>query len=89
MGRMYNKNIDYLYMVWIGSNSNPWGSIRNRTADSKNQSKPIGLDWIGSDYEFHGFLTQSYQNKWVSCETFSKTLDKIFKISNIFIFNFN
>ncbi|CAL5353779.1 unnamed protein product [Camellia sinensis] len=28
--------------------------------DSKNQSKFIGLDWTGSDYGFHGFLTQPY-----------------------------
>ncbi|CAL5427663.1 unnamed protein product [Camellia sinensis] len=35
-------------------------SIRNRTTDSKNLSKPIGLDWIGSDYGFHRFLAQPY-----------------------------
>ncbi|CAL5427661.1 unnamed protein product [Camellia sinensis] len=35
-------------------------SIRNRTTDSKNQSKPIGLDWTGSNYGFHGFLAQPY-----------------------------
>ncbi|CAL5425222.1 unnamed protein product [Camellia sinensis] len=35
-------------------------SIRNRTTDSKNLSKPIRLDWIGSDYGFHRFLAQPY-----------------------------
>ena len=30
---MHNKNIDYLYTVRIGSNPEPWGSIRNQSVD--------------------------------------------------------
>ncbi|THG02180.1 hypothetical protein TEA_004804 [Camellia sinensis var. sinensis] len=47
-------------------------SIRNRTADLKNQSKPIGLDWTGSDYGFYRFLAQPY----VFWSTFSHFVSK-------------
>ena len=30
---MYNKNIDYLHSVRIGSNPEPWGAIRNQSVD--------------------------------------------------------
>ena len=59
---MYNKNIDYLYTVRIGSNPEPWGSIQNQSVDYRflilqSRTEPriqkpiqtyrIGLDWIG------------------------------------------